>query len=263
MLSPECSLRGGILTDTSPIGLISIRQSILRLIQKHLFPNADQVNPPTTVILQITNPRMTRYVCPAEESVFEIDNMDLFRHIGFLGLRGCYLPSEGKTYLVKGKWCLETLIHETLHSCSINSQKTDLKRYDQLFDGLTEFYTGYILFQEFKDCYSKCFLPEGKLCEMTYNDYTKMWATMCHFISLRNTIGIYFPTNNPWEDEVDIFVKKIKDLGFQKFRNPFIGVGLSSVNRLEMICFDCFGDKFAKISSQKERFIDFSDIIDT
>jgi len=263
-LSQACSVRDGILVDTTRSGLISMRNSILDLIRMHLCRDADQVNPPTSANLQITQPFQTRYTSPAEELVLEIDAMDLFRHIGItdFGMRGCYKPSEGKIYLVKNKWCLETLIHETLHACSINSKDPELTRYDQLFDGLTEFYTGYLLFHEFNECYTNCFMPAGQLCEMVYDPYTKLWATLCHFISLRNTLGIYFPTDNLWDDEVDTFVQRINDLGFPKFSRPFGRAGPGSVTRFEMICNDAF-DGYAEISKKKNRFIDYNYIIDT
>ena len=264
-MSQACSLRDGILVDTTPSGLISMRNSILDLIRQHLCPDAVQVNPPTSVNLQISQPFRRRYTSPAEELVLEIDAMDLFKHIGItnFGMCGCYVPHEGKIYLVKGKWCLDTLIHEILHSCSINSQDIELKRYDQLFDGLTEFYAGYILFQEFRNCYTDCFMPTGQLCEMAYIDYTKLWATLCHFVSLRNTIELYFPTGNLWDDEVDHFVQNIINLGFTKFINPFARAGPASITRFEMICNNTFGDQFFRISQKKSRFIDYNYIIDT
>lgn len=264
-MSHACSVRNGILVDTSPSGLHSLRNSVLGLIKKHLWPNANQVNPTTTVTLQITEPYRTQYTSPSIESILEIDAVDLYRHTGItdFGIRGCYIPQEGKTYLVKGRWCLETLIHETLHSCSINSRDIELKRYDQLYDGLTEFYTGYLLFREFRDCYTNCFVPTGQLCEMTYPDYTKLWATLCHFVSLRNTLRIYFPTENLWDNEVDNFVKQIKFLGFTKFTNPFARGGLASVTRFEIICNQTFGKQFARISDRKNIFIDYNSVIDT
>jgi len=190
--------------------------------------------------------------------------MDLFRHIGItdFGIQGCYRPSKGKIYLVRNNWCLETLIHEVLHSCSINSRDPELNRYNQLFDGLTEFYTGYILYQAFRECYTNCFMPTGQLCEMTYPPYTKLWATLCHFISLRNTIGIYFPTDNLWDDEVDQFVERIKNLGFTDFINPFSRAGPASITRFELICNNTFGENYFRISEQKSRFLNFDFIID-
>ena len=264
-MSQVCTVRNGILVDTTSSGLHTMRNTILVLIKKHLFPDAKQVNPPTSVSLKISTPLKTQYTSPPEELIFEIHPMDLVQHWGLIvpGLRGYYVAKEGKTYLVKGNWCLETLIHETLHACSRPSLEPELKRYDELFDGLTEFYTGYILFQAFKECYTNCFVPAGQLCEMTNHDYTKLWAALCHFISLRNTIRIFFPTEKLWDDEVVTFVQRIRDLGFTRFINPFGRTGLSSVTRFGMICDDTFGDNYNRISEQKNRYIDYNFVIDT
>jgi len=246
--------------DTTPGGLIRMRDSIFDLIRKYLFPNAVQVNPPRSVTLQISKPTRKQYTSPAQELILEIEAMDLFQHLRTMipGLRGCYRAMEGKTYLVKGMWCLETLIHETLHACSRPVLEPELKRYDELFDGLTELYTGYILFKEYQKCYTDCFISTGQQCEITYYDYTKLWTAFCNFISLENTLGIYFPTEKIWDDEVDLFVSRIKKLGFNKFTNPFGQAGLSSVTRFEIICNKTFGDDYFDICEDRNRFTDFS-----
>ncbi|MCH8915849.1 MAG: hypothetical protein IIA82_08425 [Thaumarchaeota archaeon] len=264
-MSQTCSHRDGILVDTKPSGLISLRNAILDLIRKYLCPNADQVNPPTFVNLQITQPFKTQYTSPAEELILEIDAMSLFRHTGITDFetRGCYKPSDGKIYLVRNKWCLETLIHETLHACSINSQDPELKRYEQLFDGLTEFFTGYILFQEFKQCYTDCFSSFDQQCSMTYHNYTKLWIALCNFVSLKNVIGIYFPTDKLWDDEVKEFVNRIKNLGFDKFSNPFGRAGLDSITRFRIICDKTFGNSYDDICEHYKLYSDFSKVNDT
>lgn len=264
-MSQECSVRDKVLVDTTPDGLVKMKSSILNLIKKHLFPDAKQVNPPTSVILEISTPTRIRYTSPPEELVFEIDAMDLFQHFGLPvpGLCGYYIPSEGKTYLVKDTWCLETLIHETLHSCSRPCLEPELSKYDELFDGLTELYTGYIIFKEFSECYTNCFLPEGQLCEIGYPDYTKLWTTFCNFVSLKNTIQIYFPTEKIWDEEVDAFVERVKHLGFDKFKNPFAAASLASLKRFELICNNTFGDDYFTICKKRMLYSNFSNVIDT
>ena len=257
-------IRDGILVDTTPNGLISMRDSILDLIRKYLFPNAVQVNFPRSVTLQISKPSRKQYISPAQELILEIEEMDLFQHLGLIipSIRGCYRAIEGKTYLVKGVWCFETLIHETLHACSRHSLEPELKKYDELFDGLTELYTGYILFREYQKCYTDCFIPTGQQCEITYRDYTKLWTAFCNFVSLKNTIEIYFPTRNIWDDEVDLFVARIKELGFDKFINPFGRAGLASITRFEIICNNTFGDDYFDICADRNRFTDFNNVHD-
>ena len=250
--------------DTTPNGLIRIRDSILGLIRKYLFPNAVQANPPRSVTLQISKPSRKQYTSPAQELILEIGEMDLFQHLGMPipSIRGCYRAREGKTYLVKGVWCLETLIHETLHACSRPCLEPELEKYNELFDGLTELYTGYILFKEYPKCYTDCFISTGQQCEITYYDYTKLWTAFCNFVSLKNTIEIYFPTGNIWDDEVDLFVARIKKLGFNKFVKPFGQAGPSSVTRFEIICNNTFGDDYFDICADRNRFTDFNNVSD-
>lgn len=123
-------------------------------------------------------------------------------------------------------WCIKTVIHETLHACSLQTSVPDLdKRYKDFFEGLTEFYTGYVLHKSYPNTYNNCWRTEDKrLCQLTYPLTTKIWNAFSKFIPINHTYPIYFYNgNNNWKELVDEFVKEIQQT-YPQFDNFFSGI---------------------------------------
>ncbi len=261
-MGTECDVRKNIILDTSPDGLNNLTDLSLQLIQKHVFRNAKRVNPSTAVTVDISYPSISHTISPSE-LVFEMEKMELDRKLAIdtKGIKGCYNSGEGKIYLNKELWCIETIIHETLHACSRTSESNQLDKYLPLYEGLTEFYTGYILFKEFEECYRNCFQTNfGRLCQMTYEDTTKLWVACCNFISLSDTIELYFNSEKNWEESVKDFVEKVKSK-YSNFSNPFSKGGMSVQLKFEIQCSKAFGDGFREICKDRNRFVDFSNVL--
>lgn len=260
----ECSFCDDLTSNVGSVDLEKLRQDCTVLIQKHLFPDAELANPSETVSIRLSYPNLHDYILKPTEIVLELEKLDLdnLLHRDNANVKGCYVPELGKLFLVRSNWCLETIIHETLHSCSRPSTYFQLYKYDRLYEGLTEFFTGYILYKEFCDCYDDCFTTSGRLCQMTYTDHVKLWAGFCNFVSLKNLIGLYFPTTSSWEQEVENFVNSVQALGFERFSSPFTSGGLPSDVKFEIICTETFGIDFHNICKDSLLYSDFSKVLD-
>lgn len=260
-MSSGCDIRSGILGGTSP-DLDTLTNKALALIQTRIFPNARRVNPSRAVTLPLSFPPREHTISPSE-LVFEIDKIDLDKKLetDTTGSKGCYLREEGKIYLCKDNWCIETIIHETLHACSRESESDELDKYYPFFEGLTEFYTGFILFKEYQQCYTDCFKTDIKrLCQITYEEITRLWVGFCNFVPLEATTCLYFNDNNSWDDAVTNFVNKIQG-GFPDFRNPFSRGKLSTDLKFSIICSKAFGNDFNNIIQSRSKYTDFSSIL--
>ena len=264
-MSDSCTVREGILVDTSPSGLNELRKTAINLIKKHLYPDAQMVNQSNAVTLHVSYPAIGEYTISPSDIIFEIEKMDLdnFLKIDTTGWKGCYNFIEGKIFLIRDNWCIETIIHETLHSCSRFSVQSELQKYLNLYEGLTEFFTGYILYKEFQDCYTNCFRTIGQACQMTYEDYIKLCSGFCNFVSLKHLIGLYFLTANSWDVEVEKFVKSVNNLGYTNFKNPFARGKLATEIKFEIQCRNAFGGSFQKICNDRKLFSNYSTIIDS
>ncbi len=259
-MSSQCDIRDSTLGSPSP-DLNSLTNQALTLIQTHIFPNAKRVNPSQAVTLNLSYPQRVHTISPSE-LVFEINKIDFDNkmQIDTTGYKGCYIKDEGKMYLCKDNWCIETIIHETLHACSRGSESDELDKYYPLFEGLTEFYTGFILFKVYQQCYTDCFKTNiGRLCQITYEEVTKLWAGFCNFVPLENTTCLYFNDNNSWADAVTNFVNKVQG-GFPDFKNPFSQGKLSTDLKFSIICSKSFGNDFNNIIQDRSKYTDFSSV---
>ena len=264
-MSNSCAIENQFLINTSTSGLENLRKTALLLIRKHLYQNADVVNNPSTVNIQVTTPFLQERVVLPNELILEVEKIDLDRYTNQdnTGVKACYIPMDAKTYLVRNMWCIETIIHETLHSCSRFSKDILLMKYLNWYEGLTELLTGYILFKEFSECYNNCFRSIGHLCEITYTPYVKLWVGFCNFISLKNLISIYFPTEKTLENEVENLVKKVNALGFKKFGNPLSAGKLATDIKFKINCQNAFESEFTNIYKNRELWTDFSKVKDS
>lgn len=259
MVPTECDHSDSILRTDS---LSDLFERALALIRKHLFSNATRVNESKGVSLTISYPRHHEHFLSPAEIMFELEKIDLDKKLGVDStyIKGCYDSDDGKVYLNKEFWCIETIIHEVLHACSVTSAKRELLKYRPLFEGLTEFYTGYILYKEYGQCYTDCWrIESGRKCQMTYEDTVKLWAAFCNFIPIAATTGIYFYKDSiNWNAEVTSLIKKVQNAGYKRFQNLFVGG--NSVLKFNVVCRQAFGNEFGNICASRNRFTDYSSI---
>jgi hypothetical protein len=136
-------------------------------------------------------------------------------------IRGLYDAETDKIILCRGRWCRKTLIHETLHSVSFSAVRADLKRrYLNFFEGLTEFFAGYILSSKYPNCYKAWKEQKYQECFVTYVPFVKLWAAFCRFIPIQELLRIYFwdGTTN-WETKCTEFTTAIHQAGYPNFEN--------------------------------------------
>ena len=188
-------------------------------IRKYLFKDAKFIDQSKNKVLRgdrfnpVIISHETERILNLEKEII-VNNFPWTR-IGIDDIRGFYLSEEGKIYLPNGNWCIKTIIHETLHSCSIiRAIPNQLYRYKELIEGLTEFYTGYILYKEYKDPFTNCWKAEyGRRCTMTYQPTTRLWSTFCQFIPIQETFNIFFPASveKSWNKIFEAFLENINE----------------------------------------------------
>jgi hypothetical protein len=163
------------------------------------------------------------------DGMFVIDEKVRIVEIGggdFLALAGhrpgLYNPEYGKILLNRDRWCLKNLYHEVLHSLSIFSCRVDLKkRADTLAEGLTEFFTGVLLWKSHPYCYENCWRRmTGKECQYTYGPFTNYWCAFGQKIHVRQILDLYFWKGNAsWEALFGEFIGRIRSSGYPEFTN--------------------------------------------
>ena len=179
--------------------------------------------------------------------------------------RGLYDIDKGKIILCHGKWCRETLIHETLHSVSFGAVRVDLmRRYLNLFEGLTEFFTGYILYSKYPDCYTDWKELKYQECSATYVPFVRLWAAFCRFIRIQELLRIFFwnGTNN-WELEYTQLIAAIHQAGYPNFESFRERPTPTVEDRLRNECLKNFGRvQFKNIyESPLPELLDFTRIL--
>lgn len=263
---PKCEIRDNFLELAENGTLDSFTNDIVKQIQTHLFHDASFVNQSKEINIEISKPLYQTIKIPTTQRVIILDKFD----IGKISqrdpdyVRGFYDPQVGKLFLNSSMWCLKTLVHETLHACSVLSKVNSFnKRYRFFNEGITEFFTGYMLSKEYKQSFSDCWLSdELRQCKMTYPSETRLWMSFCHVIPLSEAIKLYFPTDNiDWKQKFQKFIQTIQqDYGYKKFKNPFTsGAGPISINFLRQ-CEKNFRSKFTDVYRTRTKYTDFSDI---
>jgi hypothetical protein len=241
----------------------------MQRIRKNLFPGAGFAKPPAELMITPGTLLGSRgLVISADRRAAEISEADLLKMApGYQPgeLRGVYIPMFGKVLLNNRLWCVETLVHETLHGASIFAIREDLDgRLHEIVEGLTEFYTGFLLQREFGFCYGGCWRKDGaSACYCTYQQQVKMWSCFCRFIPLAETFRIYFWNGSKdWESEWNKFIKTIGDLGYPKF----VDILTSPRKRLptwllfHQECARNFGKEYLKNYDSLDRSLDLSAI---
>lgn len=197
----------------------------------------------------------------------EVDILANFPYYSPGSLRGLYDYSSGKIFLSKDRWCLKTLIHEGFHSVSFFAVRPDLRRkLLYLNEGLTELFTGYILYKRYMECYKAWKQDLYEVCSVTksaYLPWVKLLASFCRFVPLTELYKVYFwdGTAN-WEKRYHEFLAAIHRAGYPRFqdimRKPKPTLEMSLLRE----CKKVFGKRFDSIYySPVECCLDFSQML--
>jgi len=237
---------------------------LMVLIKTAVTSDVEFVCPPQPMRLTLMSKGRERML--STERVVELEEIDLYENLPEVQSRplgsvyGLYHPT-GRIFLVKGRWCIKTLVHETLHGASITAARTELGRqYYMLFEGLTEFYCGYLLSKHYPKCYESWKGEIFKACSMRVQYYPHLWGAMCKFISIQHLGEIYFwRGRSDWETLFEDFVNNIRKEGYPRFRNILQTSGqLPFVQYLRDECIRNFCDKFKRMYESVTEALDFS-----
>jgi hypothetical protein len=271
--SAACPLRPDIVKQLSrPDGLEQALDDLLCKVTQTIYRQTQFVCSPGSILISLVSMGRARRLSPVQERVIELEEIDVRENFPQLArlsspgsLRGMYVyPPIGKIFLIKNRWCLETLIHEMLHSTSVFVERPDLRsRCDDLMNGLTEFYAGYLMYNHWRECYDAWKRETYDICSVTYSPFVKLWAAMCHFINIKELANIYFWLGHSnWEISFQGFVDRIHDLGYRRFRNILeIKKRIALRVYLEQECKDNFGRKFEQILGSRDECLDFSSML--
>jgi hypothetical protein len=199
--------------------------AILLQIRSGIFPNAKMPLQPREIIIKTySKGKLLREFIPAKLRVIELPEVDIL--INYQGyppgtLRGIYDYNCGKIFLCKDNWCLKTFIHEILHGVSFPTIRRDLIKLSNFFEGLTEFFTGYIMYKSYPYCYTSWKDGIYKICSATYTNWIKLWGSFCRFIPIEKLAGIYFwDGTDYWERRYCELLTTIHQKGYKKFQDP-------------------------------------------
>jgi hypothetical protein len=249
--------------------LETLRKAAINDIKSSLCKRADEAASSKNCQIRIATAGMPQWITlTSSMKIVELNPVDIsVNYPNFpidLG-RGLYDPAIGKIILCQGKWCRETVIHETLHSTSFSSVRSDLRKlFLILFEGLTEFFTGYILFRLYPGCYKAWKENQYPYCSVTYAPSVRLWASFCRFIPIEELVKIYFwdGTLN-WEGRVSDFLNRIHQYGYPNFddftKRPYPTVEMKILEE----CLKNFGrEKFRAIyEGPLQHTLDFSKIV--
>ena len=169
------------------------------------------------------------------------------------GSRGIY--KNGKIFLKDEDWCRKTLYHEALHSVSVFSLRIASSighRFLFLSEGITEFFTGYILFKLHRRCYESWKRGVFEECKISYKNKVKMWCAFCNFIGMNKVAKLYFWTGSgAWNQRYRQFLQAIHDSGYPKFRDV-LALGNNAEMQFIQECIRNFGEEFKEILYSKK-----------
>jgi len=155
------------------------------------------------------------YECPPDAAIMRYGRV----------CKGSYDPNTNTIELVNGKWCRKTLIHETLHAASYFAygRFTEIWRVELLNNGITEFLTGFILYKNYKKCYSvwisgytndckgcpdlsgiKC-----RYCRLSYRNEVIIVYILSECVGINEIIDLFiWRPNTDWRRVYQNFVSK-------------------------------------------------------
>jgi hypothetical protein len=267
---PDCEYRIELLAAArgNP-GLVSCHQEALEAIKTELFEGASF--PVDSVEIQgAVNWRGTtinNLFISKDARIVELAEPQLLRFApGYApggNLRGLTVYELGKVLLNRNYWCTETLVHETLHDLSITARRTDLStRYLQLFEGLTEFLTSFVLMKRYPYCYEHCLNDKSRPCYYTYQYETRIWCALCHVIPVDALIPTYFWNGDTnWESLFGRFVDTIRRSGYRRFPNILDDKSRFPIMlRLHQACGSNLGIEYSKAWRSLEAGLDLSGV---
>lgn len=126
---------------------------------------------------------------------------------------GWYDPSD-KAIVLEPNGCRKTLIHEILHSLSYFTREPQLAelmmKEKELIEGINEYFTGYILYMKYKQCYNFWVGQKYPACNISYERYVRLvGATIKTLVSIQDLAKIYFYDQNViWSDAYSAFLEK-------------------------------------------------------
>lgn len=179
--------------------------------------------------------------------------------------RGAFSPSDSKIFVLNRSSCIKTIIHETLHSCSITALRPELLDvYYPVFEGLTELYAGYIFHKLYPNQAESCWKSCDMLCTMTREHFVRTFGALCHFIPMCETTRIYFApsdTNYTFNQAVSDFVKVIHNHGFRSFQNPLDLSNVRFYGTFMSQCEKTFGKTWSSIRDSNSLYVDFDKMV--
>jgi len=106
----------------------------------------------------------------------------------------------------RSHWCRKTFIHELFHAISAFSRIPELWKIAKLesdfVEGLTEFFTGYVQYMKYRECYSAWIKSRYPVCAILYEKDVKLFGAIAQvLIPISDFAKIYvFLDNYNMED---------------------------------------------------------------
>lgn len=180
------------------------------------------------------------------------------QYYGATNCRGAYNPKTNEIWLIDSRWCRKTLIHETLHSLShfAYGRTTEIGGVKLFNEGLTEFFTGWVMYNHYSHCYriwlnglidicESCKYRTSSLnrcmfCSLSYEQELKVIWILVENASIDDIVRLYVwePGSN-WRDIYRDFLEKynIEDklfvdskLSYQNFTDRFLDALIDAFN---------------------------------
>ncbi len=160
---------------------------------------------------------------------------------------GFYDIEKGIIFLNQGKWCLNTLTHETLHSRSVFSRTPFSANIGFVLEGITELFVGLTFERTLSEC-NKEWQTIDECFHNDYEEYVKPWHYLQYKFDFLPIEQLYFNhrVRNP-----------IKELGLILERNGCDGCAslFSSYSKNRTAFFEDFKDILGRTFSSE--FADF------
>jgi hypothetical protein len=183
--------------------------------------------------------------------VIELDS-DFFGHlvgIAEVDIAGYYDIQNGTIFLDNKKWCMDTLMHETLHSRSAFSKKPCYPNFDFVIEGITELLVGLVFKRTLLDCYlvwqtiDNCF-------HNSYDEFVQPWHYLTYKINFDQIIELYFNQriNDPIQ-ELGRILGKSCDKAFEKLFSNYSPTEATFREKFIDLMGKLYGSEFAEFMS--------------
>jgi hypothetical protein len=234
-------------------GLDQLMQDTLRWISTSLYPKPTFPNQSLELqhvvkthdgtVVPVIIPATQRLAIYPESVVKEVSHA-----APGMVMRGVTLYSHGKVLLSRDLWCIETLLHEVLHSVSVFGARLDLiPSFRLMIEGLTECFTQFLLLKHYSRVHEKCVRTEGTYCSLTYRYETVIWCALAEIIGYQALNQIYFWNGQKdWEALFEGLVNHIRKKypGFQNILTSHSK--LPTMTRLHQECGKRMGAKYSE-----------------